>query len=278
MRLAAIMTCHNRKDKTLACLKSLFSIIPDVEVYLTDDGCTDGTAEAVGAQFPQTNIVKGNGGLFWSRGMYTAWKEAQKGGYDFYLWLNDDVELFPGFMQELRECAAYGGDECVVSGLIADKDTRKIIYGGCDKNKRMIGESDAPQEITYMNGNVVLIPQSVVDKIGLIDPRFHHDLGDVDYGLTAKEHGIAVLSTRKAVAWGYTNNYCRVRKWGFSLAQRWSRLHSPLGSPPALNFHYRRKHWGVLNAIVFCSFLYTINILPDCVVELIWKDAYKDKG
>ena len=46
IKIAAILSCHNRKIKTMACLESLFSIIPDIDVYLTDDGCTDGTPEA----------------------------------------------------------------------------------------------------------------------------------------------------------------------------------------------------------------------------------------
>ena len=47
MNIAAILTCFNRKEKTLVCLRSLFSIIPNIEVYLTDDGCTDGTFDIV---------------------------------------------------------------------------------------------------------------------------------------------------------------------------------------------------------------------------------------
>lgn len=58
-----------------------------------------------------------------------------------------------------------------------------------------------------MNGNVVLVPKSVVDKIGIINPIYHHDLGDVDYGLTAQENGIKVYATRIPIASGYSNNF-----------------------------------------------------------------------
>ena len=70
MRIAAIITCHNRKEKTLVCLKSLFQIIQNIDVFLTDDGSTDGTSEAVKKIYPQVNIIQGDGNLFWSRGMY----------------------------------------------------------------------------------------------------------------------------------------------------------------------------------------------------------------
>ena len=104
MRIAAIITCHNRKDKTLACLKSLLQIAPTIDVYLTDDGSTDGTSEAVRQQCPQVQIIQGDGNLFWSRGMYIAWKEAVKSDYEYYLWLNDDVVLYPFFMKLLIIC------------------------------------------------------------------------------------------------------------------------------------------------------------------------------
>lgn len=88
--IAVLLTVHNRKEKTLHCLQDLFTQeIPkgfQIDVYLTDDGCTDGTPKAVKMQYPQVNIVEGNGNLFWNRGMYTAWETAVKiKDYDFIL-------------------------------------------------------------------------------------------------------------------------------------------------------------------------------------------------
>ena len=277
MKIAVLLTCFNRKNKTLACLKSLFGIIPNCHVYLVDDKSTDGTSEAIKQTFPQVKIIRGDGNLFWSRGMYTAWKEAVKGCYDFYLWLNDDVELYPFFLQELMVCMSYGKNKCIVSGLIEDFEKTKILYGGSDKNKKLIQPNKDPQEITFMNGNVVLVPAYVVNKIGIIDPVFHHDLGDVDYGLTAIENHIKVYSTREPIAFGYSNHFCRVRKWNATLKQRFEKLYSPLGSPPSINFYFRRKHFGLIKAIEFIVYLYVINLLPDFFVEKFFGNTYKDK-
>ena len=131
--------------------------------------------------------------------------------------------------------------------------------------------------IPFMNGNVVLIPKNVVKRIGIIDPVFHHDLGDVDYGLTAQENGIKVYATRIPIAMGYSNDFCRVRKWNTTLFGRFKKLYSPLGSHPKINFYFRRKHFGLINACTYIIFLCVLNILPDNVVEKIWGDLYKDK-
>lgn len=252
------------------------SVIYKCKIYLVDDASTDGTSEAVHEQFPYVHIIHGNGNLFWSRGMYTAWKEAIKEDYDYYLWLNDDVELYPFFFRELMECMQLGHNECIVSGLIEDFDKKKILYGGSDAKKRLIQPNNHLQEITFMNGNVVLIPKNVVEKIGIIDPVFHHDLGDVDYGLTAQENGIKVYATRKPIAMGYSNGVCRVRKWNATLFDRFKKLYSPLGAHPKINFYFRKKHFGLLKACAFVVYLYVLNSLPDSIVCAVWGDRYKD--
>ena len=93
--IAVLLTVFNRREKTLKCLERLYGQLPimgyKVDVYLTNDGCTDGTPEAVRTQFPEVHVIDAEGDLFWNRGMFTAWAEAAKTDYDFYLWLNDDV-------------------------------------------------------------------------------------------------------------------------------------------------------------------------------------------
>lgn len=275
MNTAALLTCHNRKEKTLACLKSLYRIMPEVEVYLTDDGCTDGTAEVVKSIFPEVHVIQGDGTLFWNRGMLAAWTEAVKGDYDEYLWLNDDVELYPDFYNELKACCPNG--DCIVSGLIEDFGKTRILYGGYDASKQLVQATGQSQDIRWMNGNVVLVPKAVVNRIGLLDPYFVHDLGDVDYGMRAWECGIAVVSTRCPIAAGYRNDVCRVRKWGTTLTQRFEALNKPLGSPLAQNFYFRRKHFGLLHAIAYDANIIFINLLPDWLVEKFWGDRYVDK-
>lgn len=37
--------------------------------------------------------------------MYTAWQEAAKKDYDFYLWLNDDTFVYPNMLSTLLQAA-----------------------------------------------------------------------------------------------------------------------------------------------------------------------------
>lgn len=97
--IAVIMTCYNRREKTLESLAGLFTqkLPPEVilTVYLVDDGSTDGTSEGVQEQYPNVKLLKGNGSLFWNGGMRCAFAEAIASDPEFYLWLNDDTVLYP---------------------------------------------------------------------------------------------------------------------------------------------------------------------------------------
>lgn len=50
-----------------------------------------------------------------------------------------------------------------------------------------------PLEAETMNGNCVLVPVSVVERIGSLDPAFTHGLGDYDFGLRACKAGIKLV-------------------------------------------------------------------------------------
>jgi hypothetical protein len=228
----------------------------------------------IARQFPQVNIINGTGDLFWNRGMCLAWEYAAKRDYDYYLWLNDDVVLYENCFDELFACVKLTDDKAVISGIIESLGN-EILYGGTDGNKQLISPNGKLNPITNMNGNVVLIPKQVYDVVGNLNPYFHHDFGDVDYGWRAIKNGIGVFTTRIAVASGEKNDFCRVRLNNSSLSQRFKKLYSPLGSNPRINFYSKRKQFGFFNASVYYVFLHFINIIPDNVNKKIFGNRYQ---
>lgn len=272
--IAVLLTCFNRQDKTLACLSRLLALDADLDVYLVDDGSTDGTSSAVREMFPQVNLISGDGNLFWSRGMHLAWEHAATKSYKYFVWLNDDILLYKICFDELFECSHLQADRAVIVGIIESADGGKVLYGGTDSDGQLLRANGQMQPIMNMNGNVVLVPAGVHEILGNLDPVYHHDLGDIDYGYRAASRGIPVMSTRLTVARGEENDFCRVRLWGKGVKARMKRLYSPLGSHPRINFYFRRAHKGVLNAVSYYVFLHLINVLPDGAVRLIFGRRY----
>lgn len=276
-RVAVLITFYNRKERTLQCLKSLYQAVqPAVEfsVYACDDGSTDGTAEAIRIDHPSVKIVPGDGSLFWNRGMLKVWEEAVRQDYDYYLWLNDDTVVDVNFWDEMMSSTQTSAAPVVVSGLIADANTGKIIYGGTGQSGTLIQANAEDRTIKNLNGNMVLVPREIVMKVGLLDSRLHHDLGDVDYGYRVTAAGFHLVATRQATGYGVSNNYCRVRKWNVAMWARFKRLYSPLGADPRLIFYFKKKHFGVLDAIITFVYLHVLNFLPDYFVRFVWRDKY----
>ncbi|MEH1862655.1 MAG: glycosyltransferase family 2 protein [Nostoc sp.] len=201
--LAVIMTCYNRRNTTLACLNALYQQKNYCDVYLTDDGSSDGTTEAIKAKYPEVQILQGNGNLFWVGGMHLAFSEAIKYKYDYYLWLNDDTFLEANAVSKLlqvhQNLTELGYPDSIVVGSTKDSTTGKATYGGAVKSKKwysnkfeFLEPSSVIQKCDAMYGNCVLIPKSVVAKVGNIDTAFVHSLGDLDYALRACKLGCKI--------------------------------------------------------------------------------------
>jgi GT2 family glycosyltransferase len=201
--LAIIMTCYNRRDTTLACLHALSQQTQPFDVYLTDDGSSDGTSDAVAVNYPEVKILRGNGNLFWVGGMRLAFVEAMNGNYDYYLWLNDDTILEANVLTNLLQIHDYLKNQkhpdSIVVGSTQDPTTRLPTYGGAIKSKKwhsnkfeFLQPNQEIQGCDTMYGNCVLIPNSVAMKVGNIDAAFIHSLGDLDYGLRARRLGCSV--------------------------------------------------------------------------------------
>ena len=205
-RIAAVMAAYNRKDLTLACLRSLAGQPIEgvaLDTFVLDDASTDGTAAAIAAQFPGTTLLHGDGQQYWVGGMRQAFAAAMDRDYDYYLWMNDDTTLDDGALAVLldteRRLRERGEPPAIIVGTTRDPDTGELTYGGLVRPSRwrplrweLVPPGDEPRPCETLNGNAVLIPRAVTRLVGNIDPAFIQQMGDYDYGLRAQAAGCSV--------------------------------------------------------------------------------------
>lgn len=249
MKIAVLLTTFNRKQKTIACLQSLQqqSMPKDVvlDVHLTDDASADGTAEAVKANFPGTNVYTGTGNLFWAGGMRQTWKQAIQTNPDFYLLLNDDTILNENAITVLLDTNDHS---CISIGSTCDK-SGNLSYGGWKlsssffwKNKMVYSDTE---QLTcdFGNANIMLVPARVVERIGILSDRFTHALADFDYTLKASRSGFAVRLAPGFLGSCENDHGNNWKSGKVSLKQRIAYLKSPKGLSYSEYLYFIKNHF-----------------------------------
>lgn len=246
MKIAILLTCFNRRTKTLACLSQIHSQIGmednNISIYLVDDGSTDGTSVAVKKEFPEVHLIQGDGTLFWNRGMLLAWETSLKeDNYDAVVWLNDDTFLLENAIQKLIEASFYHKDSIIVGSTAWNNDHTKYSYGGYMQYNVLLEPKEKEVPCKFFNGNIVLVPSSVSKLIGLLDPYFRHAKGDFEYGVRATKKNIKIFVLPIL---GYCDRNPSYTKWTdkkYSVFQRLKILYSPLGNNPFEAFYYYKR-------------------------------------
>lgn len=258
INIAVLLTCHNRKEKTLSCLKGIYQqeTGEDVElfIFLVDDGSSDGTAESVKSNYPNVNVVKGNGNLFWAGGMRKAWQAAidSKIKIDYFLLLNDDTVLYKKTVHNLlTEFEELGTLNAILSSPTKSALLGSVTYGGSvllnsykSQFKMLTPNGSTPQRCDLANANILMIPFVVYEQLGMLSKNFTHGIADFDYTLRAKKKGVVTYIASK---YGGTCENDHEKNWRsskkYKLKQRINYLHSPTGLAYSEYLYYIKKHF-----------------------------------
>lgn len=215
-----------------------------VDVFLCDDGSTDGTGLMLREEYPQVKVCEGTGHLFWGGGMRMAWSQAlATASFDYFLWLNDDTFLLPGAFQNIWKDYLNIGRPVVLTAACSIPGAKQFSYGGHGSGSP-ISPNGKPQEVTFINGNVVLIPSFVVDKIGIISPVYTHYLGDFDFGLRAQKAGIPCFTTSSYYAECAPNQLPYWADPKLSIKERWIWMKSVKGLALEEFIYFKTYHYG----------------------------------
>jgi GT2 family glycosyltransferase len=204
--IKVLLACHNRKSLTERLLgaleKEAATYALKIEVFAVDDGSIDGTLEML----ENSKIVKwtypGDGTLYWAASMAKAESEAVsssefEAGQVKLLWINDDVDLYPGSISRAVEVST-NHPNAIVIGSMRDEGGQ-FTYGGLKRRGlhplsfEGVSPIDAVQSVETFNGNFVLVPAWIAKNMGQIDAQFSHGFADIDYGLRAKKMGFDLI-------------------------------------------------------------------------------------
>jgi GT2 family glycosyltransferase len=261
LSIAVCIAAFNRREKTLLCLSHLRNAFEQTDfkstIYLLDDASSDGTAEVVAKSFPQIKVLHGDGQHYWAGGMRVAYGEALKNHHDYYIWLNDDVILDDDSIlravSTIQDLTTEHGSSHIIVGAMRDPVLQTMTYSGLVKKPRALPWKftkiapwpDRARPCDTVNGNFILIPREVAQKIGNIPSAYVQTLADFDFGLTAKRAAIRCWIAPDFLGQCSANETGR-NNWkskGLTLREKWIKLEHPLGYPFWPNFTFARRNF-----------------------------------
>lgn len=210
------MPVHNRRQTTLQCLRSLARVDKtdlEIHVIIVDDGSTDGTSRAVEKDFPNVQIVRGDGTLFYCGGTNRGISAALERNPDYIVTMNDDAVFHEQFLQRLIKTAETNPHSVVGALLLLWNEPHKVFQvdfkwktsaAGWFQPENMTA-FDFPQkafEVEGMAGNCILFPVESIKECGLLDEeKFPHNWGDIQYVVRMKKMGWRLLVEPKSYVW-----------------------------------------------------------------------------
>lgn len=193
--MAVIIPTWNGLEMLRTCLASLKrQTYRDFQLYVVDNGSTDGTSETVGKEYPDGKVIR----LDTNCGFSVAVNKGIRAGSEpLVLMLNNDVELEPGWLAVMAERAGTHPEESIWTGVLLwahrpdlvesaglslFKDgTPAILYR---TQPLSVLPGDAVR-ILGAYGGAALYRRRVLDQVGLLDERFVFYGEDMDLALRA---------------------------------------------------------------------------------------------
>jgi len=216
-RVAIITPVHNGIEFTLKFLKSLGKVrYQNYEIYIIDDGSTDGTSEMITSMFQEVKLLSGDGNLWWAGSTNLGVEKALASGAEYILTVNNDVEVDPNFIEQLIEAASKNPKSLIGSMICNIKDHQSVWYMGGYFNREIgdlshvegsVEDFRQIRESEWLTGMACLIPVDVFRTIGSYDAKsFPQYYADADFSLRAKRAGYRLLVDPESKVYSYLSN------------------------------------------------------------------------
>lgn len=204
----------NQPRDTIACLRSLQLLeYPSYEVTVVDNGSTDGSDALIEAGFPQVAVIRNETNVGFAAGNNVGITDALERGADYVLLLNNDTVVAPDLLTAL----ITEGQRDVGTGILGPT----IYHYHQPHNVWKVGgtidglgrtwdlaanlgrniESESPRPVDFVTGCAMMVKRTVMDRVGLIDPRFFIYYEELDWCIRAKRAGFAVVYVPRAKVW-----------------------------------------------------------------------------
>lgn len=210
-----IVLAYNHLADTLSCLASFSQLTyPNCRLIVVDNGSTDGTAEAVAAQYPQVLVWRLERNVGFQGGANFGLRRSLADGVDYALLVSNDTTARPDLLDELMK---HARDDHV--GLLMPKiyyaaepdriwsvggDRHPLTYEMTRKGDNQLdrGQWEQVLDRDFLVGCVLLFKRPLLETVGYFDTGFYPAYyEDVDLCLRARQAGFKLRLAPGAKLW-----------------------------------------------------------------------------
>ena len=201
--------------------------------------------------------------------MRLAWEtaveeEKRVGAFDFFLWLNDDVELKPGAIESVLDDWRVCGDirGVIVGACSSDRREEECSYAASTwGDARIPPNGHSPQRSDgWFGGNFLLVPRKAYEMVGMISGEYSHARADYDYAERLKRAEIPFFASSHYI--GTCERDYAKKVMGLGLAQRVAMLWRPGYCNLQDLFLFKYRYYGLMRAVVSCLHMMFIVMRP----------------
>lgn len=205
----------NGREVIEECLDSLLAMdYPDFKVMVVDNASTDGSAEAVAADYPQVTLLRMRENALYAGGNNAGVESALSLGAEAVMLVNNDTVAHRDLLGRLAE-ALFGDPRAGVAGpKIFYHDAPDVIWSAGGKvivplglvhhmgiRRADSGRYSTLREVDYLTGCCLLVRAEAFRAVGPLDTSYAIYGEDVDWCLRARRKGWKSLFVPEAHLW-----------------------------------------------------------------------------
>lgn len=216
MEVSIIIVNYNTEKLLENCLKTVFEKTDgvDFEIIVVDNNSDDNSCTMVKNEFPQVKLIESKKNLGFGRGNNLGVEKAE-GDYIFFLnsdceLKNNAIKILYDFMQDNSDCGACGGNLYDANGeynaalgrqyplndWLITHSALKFLFPKKYKELRYFQrdfDRTKTAEVGFITGADLMVRKSVLDKVGMFDPKFFLYFEETELQWRIKKAGYKVI-------------------------------------------------------------------------------------
>lgn len=206
-RVVIIILNWNNKSDTIECLDSMRDLAyTNYEIVVVDQNSTDGSREAIAAEFPGVTLIRNEQNLGFAEGNNVGIRYALSEGANYIALLNNDAAVDPNFVRAFVDAARATPRFDVFGPKIVFHTDPKVIWaagsnidwkdGTCKQRgfgEVDQGQYDTPTEVNALTGCAMMMSRNAFETVGLFDGRFYLYYEETDWCARAQRAGFRLL-------------------------------------------------------------------------------------